>query len=604
MRCPTARSTSRWSSRPCWSPCARRSRSAACSASGAARDRLALTIDDPKALHGLRGCRRRARGLGGYTPAPMTEPLLVVRSRRVVTDAIGPAAIHVARRRDRARRRRGTTCPPARALDDAGELAVLPGIVDTHVHLNEPGRTEWEGFATATRAAAIGGVTTLVDMPLNSIPPTTTREALRGQARRGARPVRGRRRLLGRRRAGQRRRARRAWSPTACAASSASSSTPASPSSAGSASASSRRRWRSSPGSARRCSSTPSSPGRSTRRPPRSPAPIRARYATYLASRPPAAEEQAIALVDAAVPRDARAHAHRASLGGERARRSCARARAEGLPLTAETCPHYLHFTAEAIPDGATPFKCAPPIRDAANREALWRALAEGVLDLVASRSLAVQPEPQGDRGRRLRRRVGRRRRACSSRCRSCGPRRRARGHTLVDVARWMCAGPARLAGLGAARARSPPARDADLVVFDDDATHDGRRRTRSSTATSVTPYAGETLRGVVARDLPARRARSPSAAASLATDLGAAAMSEPAFVDLPDLAARGRRRRRDRLQRRVLRREGEPAARARRRCGASTSTPIAASGWTAGRRAAAASPATTGASCGSACPA
>src|ERR1043165_4816873 len=105
----------------------------------------------------------------------MTQPLLVVRSRRVVTDAIAPAAIHI---------RAGTIeqvaawddVPAGARLDDAGELAVLPGVVDTHVHLNEPGRTEWEGFATATRAAAAGGVTTLVDMPLNSIPPTTTRE--------------------------------------------------------------------------------------------------------------------------------------------------------------------------------------------------------------------------------------------------------------------------------------------------------------------------------------------------------------------------------------------------------------------------------------------
>src|SRR5262245_50359055 len=106
----------------------------------------------------------------------MTEPLLVVRSRRVVTDAIAPAAIHI---RDGVIERVAAwdDVPAGAALDDAGELAVLPGIVDTHVHLNEPGRTEWEGFATATRAAAIGGVTTLVDMPLNSIPPTTTRAA-------------------------------------------------------------------------------------------------------------------------------------------------------------------------------------------------------------------------------------------------------------------------------------------------------------------------------------------------------------------------------------------------------------------------------------------
>src|ERR1700755_595522 len=105
----------------------------------------------------------------------MTEPLLVVRSRRVVTQTVAPAAIHV--RGGQIERVAAWDDVPAGArLDDVGALAVLPGIVDTHVHLNEPGPPECEGFATATTAAAIGGVTTLVDMPLNSIPPTTTRE--------------------------------------------------------------------------------------------------------------------------------------------------------------------------------------------------------------------------------------------------------------------------------------------------------------------------------------------------------------------------------------------------------------------------------------------
>ena len=104
------------------------------------------------------------------------------------------------------------------------------------------------------------------------------------------------------------------------------------------------------------------------------------RYATYLASRPPAAEEQAIALVTR-LCRATRARTHIVHHSAASALPLLRRARADGLPLTAETCPHYLHFTAEAIPDGATPFKCAPPIREAANREELWRALAEGVLE-------------------------------------------------------------------------------------------------------------------------------------------------------------------------------------------------------------------------------
>ncbi|MGE5184656.1 MAG: allantoinase AllB [Acidobacteriota bacterium] len=420
----------------------------------------------------------------------MTAPDLVVRSRRVVTpDGVRPAAIHV----------RAGTIERLAAWDDAPgavdyeDLAILPGIVDTHVHLNEPGRTEWEGFATATRAAAIGGVTTLVDMPLNSIPPTTTREgfAAKRDAARGQCAV-----DVG------------FWGGVV-------------------------------PGNQRELAGLVADGVRGFKcflvdsgvpefgwvgEPELAPAmqilaalgapllvhaelagPIEAaaaalasadpkRYATYLASRPPAAEEEAIRLVSRLV-RATRARTHIVHHSAASALPLLREARAEGLPLTAETCPHYLHFTAEAIPDGATPFKCAPPIRDAANREELWRALAEGVLELVASDhspcSPALKQLEAGDfvaawggiSGLQLALPV-------------VWTEAERRGHTLADVARWMCAGPARLANLGT-KGKLAPGADADLIVF-----ADAETQTVAPAAIQhrhkVTPYAGETLRGVV----------------------------------------------------------------------------------------------------------
>ncbi len=219
------------------------------------------------------------------------------------------------------------------------------------------------------------------------------------------------------------------------------------------------------------------------------------RYATYLASRPPAAEEQAIQLVTR-LCRATGARTHIVHHSAASALPLLRAARAEGLRLTAETCPHYLHFTAETIPDGATPFKCAPPIRDAANREALWAALAEGVLELVASDhspcSPALKALEQGDfmtawggvSGLQLALPI-------------VWTEAQRRGHTLRELVQWMCEGPARLAGFIGKKGRLAPGYDADLVVFAD---------AESQTVTAagvhhrhkVTPYLGETLRGVV----------------------------------------------------------------------------------------------------------
>jgi allantoinase len=445
----------------------------------------------------------------------MPESLLVVRSRRVVTETIAPAAIHI--RGGKIDRVAAWDDVPAGArLDDAGELAVLPGIVDTHVHLNEPGRTEWEGFATATRAAAIGGVTTLVDMPLNSIPATTTREAF--AAKRAAA-------------AGQCAVDVGFWGGVV-------------PGNAGELagliadgvrgfkcflidSGVAEFGW---VGEAELAPAMAILAGLGApllvhaelAGPIDAVAPALAaadprRYATYLASRPPAAEEAAIALVTR-LCRATRARTHIVHHSAASALDQLRSARAEGLPLTAETCPHYLHFTAEAIPDGATPFKCAPPIRDAANREALWRALADGVLDLVASDHSPCSPGLKaieagdfvaawgGVSGLQLALPV-------------VWTEASARGHSLADVARWMSAAPARLARL-AGKGAIAAGRDADLVVFDDaarvavtpESIHHRHR---------VTPYAGEILRGAVAATY-LRGHRVAEHGRALAGDLGA----------------------------------------------------------------------------------
>ncbi len=420
--------------------------------------------------------------------------LLVVRSRRVVTPAgVGPTALHV--RDGRIERTAAWDDVPAGAqLVDAGELVVMPGIVDTHVHLNEPGRTEWEGFATATRAAAVGGVTTLVDMPLNSIPPTTTREAF--AAKRAA--ARGQCTVdVG------------FWGGVV-------------PGNAGELEGMVRDGVR-----GFKCFLVDSgveefgwvgeahlAPAMAILAGLRVPLLVHAevagpidrataelaaadprRYATYLASRPPTAEEQAIALVTG-LCQQTRARTHIVHHSAATALPLLREARAQGLPLTAETCPHYLHFTAEQIPDGATPFKCAPPIREAANREELWRALAEGVLDMVASDHSPCSPQLKalevgdfvrawgGVAGLQLALPV-------------IWTEAQRRGHAITDVVRWMCAAPAALAGLTGKKGALVAGADADFILFDDVATRTVTPE-RIEHRHKVTPYAGESLRGVV----------------------------------------------------------------------------------------------------------
>jgi allantoinase len=219
------------------------------------------------------------------------------------------------------------------------------------------------------------------------------------------------------------------------------------------------------------------------------------RYETFLSSRPRAAENEAVALL-IKLCRETGARTHVVHHSSADALSALAGAKAEGLPLTVETCPHYLVFAAEDIPDGATEFKCCPPVRERENREQLWAALADGVIDMVVSDHSPCPPEMKlREEGDFLKAWGG-----ISSlqlRLPVMWTAARARGFDLIALARWLCAGPAQLAGLEGRKGALAVGCDADLVIFDPDA------KTRVEAETNqhrhkLTPYDGLEFDGAV----------------------------------------------------------------------------------------------------------
>jgi allantoinase len=412
-----------------------------------------------------------------------------VADRAVVDGAERPAVVAVRDGRIAAVLARGEQVAARETVTLSGDEVLLPGLVDTHVHINEPGRTEWEGFDSGTRSAAAGGVTTVIDMPLNSIPPTTSAGAL---ARKREAAVTQAHVDVG------------FWGGAVPGSvsdmeglhaagvfgfkcflvdSGVPEFPPLDPVGLGAAI-----------GETSRLGAMLIVHAEDAELIAAAPAPGGPSYDTYLRSRPAAAEDRAIARVlDAARETGGRVHVLHLSSAGSLAQLRAART--EGIDVTVETCPHYLAFAAEEIADGATQLKCAPPIRDFDNREQLWAALAGGEIDMIVSDHSPCTADLK--------------RRDTGDFAEAWGgiaslelglpviwTAARARGHGLADVTRWMASAPADRVGL-THKGRIAVGADADLVVLDPDAefvVDPSRLHQRNP----VSAYAGQRLAGVV----------------------------------------------------------------------------------------------------------
>ena len=383
-----------------------------------------------------------------------------------------------------------TDGPVSVPVEDLGDLVLMSGLVDCHVHINEPGRTEWEGFESATRAAAAGGITSVIDMPLNCTPVTTTAEALQlklqacaphlwvdvgfwggivpgSRAHLGALTQAG---ILGAKcflihsgiddfpEVG--RDELRACMPILRDA-----------------------------GVPLLCHAELDLGGDA------SPTDDPTTYAHFLASRPNAWEDAAIEMM-IELCRETQCPVHIVHLSSATALPMIAAARAEGLPLTVETCPHYLCLTAEEIPDGQTQFKCCPPVRGASNQQGLWRGLEDGHIDFIISDHSPCTPHlklpERGDFmdawGGIASLQLG---------LSTIWTKASERGWTPTDLQRLMSAAPAAFSGLSDRKGALRVGHDADLVAWDPHAerlleAHDLHHKHK------ISPYLGQTLKGVV----------------------------------------------------------------------------------------------------------
>ncbi|MEC3976358.1 allantoinase AllB [Amycolatopsis sp. H20-H5] len=338
------------------------------------------------------------------------------------------------------------------------DVVLLPGLVDTHVHVNDPGRAEWEGFGSATRAAAAGGVTTIVDMPLNSLPPTVDVAALEVKRKTAEGRVHVDVGFWGGAIPGNLADLRELHEAgvfgfkSFLLHSGVDEFPPLDPAGLEAA-----MRELQGFGAMIIVHAEDSDAIE------QAPDPHGEKYDDFLRSRPRGAENVAIAQV-IELARQTGVRAHILHLSSSDALPMVASARRDGVSLTAETCPHYLSFTAEEIRDGATQFKCCPPIREAANRELLWQGLADGVIDCVVSDHSPCTPElkrfDSGDFGLAWGGIAG-----LQVGLPAVWTNARQRGFALTDVVRWMAERPAAQAGMRR-KGHIQTGYDADFCVF------------------------------------------------------------------------------------------------------------------------------------------
>ena len=384
--------------------------------------------------------------------------------------------------------------PPGAKIFDFGDAAILPGLIDAHVHINDPGRTEWEGFETATRAAAAGGFTCVLDMPLNCVPATTRVAAL--EAKRAA--AKG-----------------RCWVDWAAWGGVVADNHQDIVSLAA-AGVRGFKCFLVHPGIDEFTMVTEQQLREALPHVAETGLPLLVHaelpdsidaatknleeadwteYPTYLQSRPEESELSATKLL-ISLCREYEFRLHIVHLSASQALPALRAARLEGLPVSVETCPHYLHFQAEAISRGATQFQCAPPIRGAENREQLWSALKDATLDLVATDHSPCPTEMKRFAEGNFRTAWGGIT-GLSVALPVMYTEALARGFSLTNITRWMAEAPAKLVGCKLQKGKIAAGYDADLVVFDE-ASEFLVTRDRLHHRHSFSPYLNEKLKGEV----------------------------------------------------------------------------------------------------------